>query len=141
MVLSLISTLASFSMKRPKTVLIIATTVALFAFAVHYNLLVGERDKLRVAEAGYKLAVTAFVEREAVMREDIRLAAEATAIVTAERNSQISALNTLRAGRQIDQDARVWGEQALPIGEIARLCEALPEMVGCQSGPKGNNHE
>ncbi len=129
--LGLLSTLASFSLKRPKLVMFIVAGLAIGAFGVHYKLIVGERDKLRVAEAGYKLAVEAFVEREAVMREDIRLAAEATAIVTAERNSQISALNRLRAGRQLDADARSWGEQALPISEIARLCEALPEMVGC----------
>lgn len=131
MLIGVLSTLASFSTKNPKTILFAGIGVAVLLFGIHYKLLVGERDKLRVAEAGYELAVAAFIEREAVMREDIRLAAEATANLAAERNSQISALNTLRAGRQIDEDARAWGEQALPIGEIVRLCEALPEMVGC----------
>ncbi len=138
MVLGLIGSLASFSVKRPKTVLIIAAVVAILAFGVHYKLIVGERDKLRVAEAGYKLAVASFILRESVLREDLRLAAEAAAVVTAERNSNISALNALRAGRQIDPDARSWGAQALPIGEISRLCETLPEMVGCQSTLPGN---
>ena len=131
MVLGLLSSLAGFSLKRPKTVAIIVVCLAVAAFGVHYKLLVGERDKLRVAEAGYELAIEAFLEREAVLQEDARIAAEATAELTIERNSQISALNALRAGRQIDQDARTWGAQALPISEIRLLCEALPELVGC----------
>ncbi len=138
MLLGIVSTLASFSTENPKTILVAGISVAILLFGIHYKMLVGERDKLRVAEAGYKLAVSAFERREATMREDIRLAAEATANLTAERNSQISALNTLRAGRQIDADARAWGEQALPIGEIVRLCEALPEMVGCQNTTPNN---
>ena len=133
MLISALATLANFSFKNPKILLIGAVVLAVVVFGIHYKLIVGERDKLRVAEAGYKTAVAAFIRREETMREDIRLAAEATALVTAERNSQISALNTLRAGRQIDEDARTWGEQALPISEIVRLCEALPEMVGCQN--------
>ena len=131
MVLTVLTSLARFSFRKPRTVAIIAVCLVVAAFGVHYKLLVGERDKLRVAEAGYELAIEAFLEREAVLREDARIAAEATAVLTIERNSQISALNALRAGRQIDQDARTWGEQALPIGEIRLLCEALPELVGC----------
>ncbi len=138
MVLGLISGLASFSMKNPKMVMVGVVGFAIIVFGIHYKLLVGERDKLRVAEAGYKLAVSAFVQREATLREDIRLAAEATALVTAERNSHISALVRLNAGRQADEDARSWGEQALPIGEIVRLCEALPEMIGCQNTAPNN---
>ncbi len=138
MALGIISSLASFASAKPKMMLMIAMGVAILAFTAHYKILVNERDKLRVAEAGYKQAVSAFVQREAVLREDLRLAAEATATVAAERNSQISALNALRAGRQIDSEAQSWGTQALPIGEISRLCETLPEMVGCQSTPPSN---
>ncbi len=133
MVVGILTKLAVFSLKRPKLVMFIVIGVAIAGFGIHYKLLVGERDKLRVAETAYKLAVAAFEQREEVLREDIRLAAEATALVTADRNSQISALSALRAGRQTDQEARSWGEQALPIGEIVRLCEALPEMAGCQN--------
>jgi len=131
MVLGILSSLASFSLKKPKLVMFIVVGIAIAGFGVHYKLIVGERDKLRIAEAGYEQAVAAFILREAVLKEDLRLAAEATAIVTAERNSNISALDALKRGRQIDPDARSWGKQALPIGEIRLLCETLPELIGC----------
>ena len=132
MVLTLLTGLANFSLKRPKLVAIIAVSLALAAFGVHYKLIVGERDKLRIAEAGYQQAVAAFVLREAVLREDARLAAEATQTLATDRNTNILALSELNAGRQIDQEARSWGTQGLPIGEITRLCEALPEISGCE---------
>ena len=70
--LGILSSLATFSLKKPKTVLIIAAIVAILAFSVHYKLLVGERDKLRIAEAGYKVAVSNFIAREASLQEDLR---------------------------------------------------------------------
>ena len=133
MVLTILSTIARFSLKKPKTVALLVASLAVGSFLIHYNLLVGERDKLRVAEAGFKRAITAFTQREAVLREDVRLATVANEILTAERNSDILALSTLRAGRESDSEARSWGRQALPISEISRLCETLPEMAGCQS--------
>lgn len=131
MVLAILAKLAVFSLKKPKTVAIIAAVLAVLSFGVHYKLIVGERDKLRVAEQGYKRAVEAFVLREAVLREDALLAAEATIKLTAQRNANISALDALRSLRQMDQEGRTWGSQPIPLGEISRLCEALPELKGC----------
>ena len=111
---------------------IILAGLAILAFGFHYKMLVGERDKLRVAEAGYKAATAAFIQRELVLREDARLAAEATATLAAERNADRAALDKLRVGRADDEESVVWGAQAIPVGEVARLCEALPEMVGCE---------
>ena len=132
MVLGILARLAVFSLKKPKTVAIIVAVLAVLTFGIHYNLLKGERDKLRVAEAGYRRAISAFVQRESVLREDARLAAEATATLTAERNADRAALDKLRTGRADDEESVVWGAQAIPVGEVARLCEALPEMVGCE---------
>ena len=132
MVLGILARLATFSLKKPKTVAIVVVVLAALAFGVHYNLLKGERDKLRVAEAGYKRAITAFVVLESILREDARIAAEATATLTAERNADRAALDKLRTGRADDEESVVWGAQQIPVGEVARLCEALPEMVGCE---------
>ena len=131
MVLSILARLATFSLKKPKTVAMIAAVVAILAFGVHYNMLVGERDKLRVAEVGYRRAVAAFVEREAILREDARIAAEATIKLTEQRNANISALDALRSLRQMDEEGRTWGTQPIPLGEVERLCTALPELEGC----------
>ncbi len=132
MVLGILARLAAFSLKKPKTVAIIVAVLAVLTFGIHYNLLKGERDKLRIAEAGYKRVITAFVVRESVLREDARIAAEATATLYAERNVDRAALDKLRTGRADDEESVVWGAQAIPVGEVARLCEALPEMVGCE---------
>ena len=131
MVLSILASLARFSLKKPKTVAIIVASLAILMFGIHYKLLVGERDKLRVAEAGYRRAVATFVVREAVLREDARLAAEATIKLTEQRNANVSALDALRSLRQMDEEGRMWGAQPIPLGEIERLCTALPELEGC----------
>ena len=131
MVLAILAKLAVFSLKKPKTVAIVVASLAILMFGIHYKLLIGERDKFRVAEAGYRRAVAAFVLRESVLREDARIAAEATVRLTEQRNANISALSALRSLREMDEEGRTWGTQPIPLGEISRLCTALPEMEGC----------
>lgn len=132
MVLGILTRLATFSLKNPKMIAFAVVGIAIAGFGIHYKLLVGERDKLRVVEAGYQAAVAAFELREAAMQEDIRLAAEATAQLSADRDAQRTALDLLRTGREGDEEAQAWGSQQLPVGEITRLCATLPGMVGCE---------
>lgn len=132
MALFLLTKLSRFSRANPKMVMLIVIGIAIAAFGIHYKMLVGERDKLRVAEQAYEAAVTAFELREATLQEDIRLAAAATAQLSADRDADRRALDTLRAGREADIEAQEWAIQQLPVGEIVRLCAALPEMVGCE---------
>ena len=128
--LGLLTSLAGFSTKNPKTVLIIAATVAILAFSVHYKLLVGERDKLRVAEAGYKTAVSNFIAREASLQEDLRLEREAAQVAVTERDNAREAVKLFRSSR-VDAESIEWAAQSVPVGEMERLCAALPELEGC----------
>jgi len=128
--LGLLIKLAGFSTKNPKTVFIIAASVALLAFGVHYKLIVGERDKLRVAEEGYKVAVAAFVEREASFQEDLRRERLAAGVAVAERNEARLSVEEFRNSRQ-DIESKEWAADNIPVAELERLCIALPEMVGC----------
>ena len=130
--LGLLTSLATFSLKKPKTVAIIAVSLAVAAFGIHYKMLVGERDKLRIAEAGYKQAVTAFVAREATLQEDIRKEREAAAIALSARDAIREALDTFRITRS-DQPSIEWAAQPVPNAEVERLCIALPEMTGCSA--------
>lgn len=131
MVLGLLIRLAGFSTKNPKTVLIIAAIVAILALAVHYKMLVSERDKLRTAQVGYELAVDTFRAREATLQEDLRIERTAAAIAVAERTEARRTLDVFMAGREDDPESMEWAQQAIPIGELERLCQALPEMEGC----------
>lgn len=132
MILGILTRLATFSLKNPKTIMFAVAGIAIVGFSIHYKLLVGERNKLRIAEAGYQAAVAAFEQREVTLQQDIRLAAEATAELVADRDAQRTALDLLRAGREGDEEAQAWGSQQLPVGEITRLCVTLPGMVGCE---------
>ncbi len=128
--LGLLIKLAGFSTKNPKTVISIVAVLAILAFGVHYKLLVGERDKLRVAEEGYKVAVAAFVVREASFQEDLIREREAAGIAVAERDEARLTVEEFRNARQ-DAESIEWAADDIPIGELERLCVALPEMVGC----------
>lgn len=118
-------------LKYPKLVGAGLMLAAVISIGVHYRLVIGERNDLRATKIELEGELAKAARNAVLLKEDIRLATVATAEVTAERNSQITALNTLRAGRQIDSEARSWGAQPVPLGEITRLCKALPEMVGC----------
>ena len=128
--LGLILKLAAFSTKRPKTIIAIVAVMALLAFGAHYKLLVGERDKLRVAEEGYKAAVSVFVLREATLQEDLRLERESTRVAIDERDAAHQAVLDFRNARN-DAESVEWASQSIPTGELQRLCVALPELVGC----------
>lgn len=130
MVLGILTKLAGFSVKNPKTVGIIAMVILAGAFGVHYKLLVGERDKLRVAEEGYKIAVTAFVQREETLQLDILLERAAAQMAVVDRDAANAALEDFRDSRD-DEESIEWASKQIPIGEVERLCVALPEMVGC----------
>ncbi len=130
--ITILAKLASFSTKNPKTVLTIVGILAIVAFSVHYKMLVGERDKLRVATVGYELAMETFRAREITLREDLRISDEAAAIAVAERTEARRTLDVFMAGREDDPESLEWAQQAIPIGELERLCQALPEMEGCQ---------
>ncbi len=126
--LGILTSLAGFSMKNPKTILFGAVGVLLFG--LHYKLLVGERDKLRVAEAGYKRAVTAFVAREETLQDDLRLEREAAQSAVNERDAARIAIDVFRSART-DTPSLQWAAQSVPVAEIERLCAALPDMEGC----------
>ena len=137
MVLSILARLAAFSLKKPKTVAIAVAVFAVLAFGVHYKLLVGERDKLRVAEEGYKVAVAAFIDREAALQEDLRLEREAAQVAVTERDNAREAVKLFRNSR-VDAESIEWAAQSVPVGEMERLCAALPEMTGCQNTAPNN---
>lgn len=130
--LALLSKLGGFSIKRPKVTMAIIGVLILVGFAIHYKLIVGERDKLRVAQVGYELAVDNFRAREATLQEDLRIERTAAAIAVAERTEARRTLDVFIAGRADDPESIEWAQQAIPIGELERLCQALPEMKGCQ---------
>ncbi len=132
MVLGLLVKLAGFSTKNPRAVLLIVLALLMVGFGVHYKLIVGERDKLRVAQVGYELAVDNFRAREATLQEDLRIERTAAAIAVAERTEARRTLDVFMAGREDDPESMEWAQQAIPIGELERLCQALPEMEGCQ---------
>lgn len=131
--LALLTKLGGFSIRRPKVVLGIVAIVIIAGFGIHYKMIVGERDKLRVAQVGYGLAIDAFRAREATLQEDLRISDEAAVIAVAERTEARRTLNTFLAGRENDPESMQWAQQSIPIGELERLCQALPEMEGCQN--------
>ena len=122
--------LAGLSLKRPKIAIGVVAVIAVLAVGVHYKLLVGERDKLRVAEEGYKVAVAAFVVREASFQEDLIRERLAAGIAVAERDEARRSVEDFRNARQ-DEESLEWAGNQIPVGELERLCVALPEMAGC----------
>ena len=132
MLMKALGALASFSLKKPKTVATIAVATVAVAFFAHYKLLVGERDKLRVAQDAYEVAIERFREREASLQTALENERQASILVAAERDEARRAVDVFRAGREGDAEAVEWASQSLPIGELVRLCAALPEMEGCQ---------
>ena len=67
-----------------------------------------------------------------VLEDALDLEREAAALAAAERDEARRAIDAFRAGRRDDPEALEWASQPLPIGELDRLCIALPEMEGCQ---------
>ncbi len=129
--ISVLTKLAGISLKRPKLVMAILASLVLVGFGVHYKMLVGERDKLKVATAGYEAAVVQFEAREASLQADLAIAQFAASQALPDRREARERLETFRRSRKSDAEAQAWAEQLLPIGEIQRLCTALPDMAGC----------
>ncbi|KKK69016.1 hypothetical protein LCGC14_2938230, partial [marine sediment metagenome] len=118
--ISVLTKLAGFSAKRPKVMIGIVAVLILAGFGIHYKMLVGERDKLRVAQVGYELAVDTFRAREATLKEDLRISDEAAAIAVAERTEARRTLDVFMAGREDDPESMEWAQQAIPIGQLER---------------------
>jgi len=130
--LGILTRLAGFSLRNPKFIMLIALSVAVAGFGVHYKLLKGERDKLRIAEVGYRRAVSMFEQREKILAADLAIAEQASRNAIREREASRVALDTFREGRKDDPESVAWGATLVPLGELARLCTALPELVGCE---------
>jgi len=130
MVLGIVAKVAGLAIKKPKMAGALVIGFAILAFGVHYKLIVGERDKLRVAEEGYKAAQEAFLVREADFQEDLRRERLAAGIAVAERDEARLSVETFRNSRT-DDESKEWAAGQIPVAELQRLCVALPEMEGC----------
>lgn len=121
-----------FLLRYPKLLGAGAMLIAIVAFGVHYKLLTGERDQLRVEKVAFQSALLKASRNMELLQEDARIAELATANAIFEREASRAALDAFRAGREEDPEAIAWGAQLMPLGELARLCVALPEMEGCE---------
>lgn len=130
-VLNLLTKLAAFSIKKPKTILVIVMIAAIGIFLAHYKMIIGERNKLEIANTAYAAAVERFEAREATLQADLILAQNAASQALQDRRAAYERLEAFRRGREADDEAQVWAAQPLPAGEITRLCAALPRMAGC----------
>ena len=128
--LGLLIKLAGFSTKNPKTIISIVAVLAILAFGVHYKLLVGERDKLRIVEQELIDVADAFKLREATYEDDIRRERLAAGVAVAERDEARLTVEEFRNSRK-DEESVEWASKWIPEGELERLCVALPEMAGC----------
>jgi hypothetical protein len=106
--------------------------VAIVAVGVHYKLVIGERNQLRIENTAYQAALIKAARNMEIIAEDQRVAEAAAITAINERAADRAALDALRAGRTEDPEAVAWGTQDVPSGERERLCEALPEMAGCE---------
>ena len=111
--------------------------VVILSIGVHYRLVIGERNELRVEKIALEFDLAKAATNIEKYKENARVAAEATAIVAAERDAHRASLDLLREGREDDPEALEWAAQPLPAGELIRLCETLPEMTGCVT-PENN---
>ncbi len=122
----------AFLLKYPKLIASgLAVTIALSFFA-HYKYMQHKIDKLETEKAAFEFALEKAATNMRLMEADARVAAEATATVMAERNAARHALDDLRRGRENDPEAQAWAAEPIPLTELARLCEALPNMDGCE---------
>ena len=118
-------------LKYPKLLGAGIAVVVILSIGVHYRLVIGERNDLRTEKIALEFDLAKAATNIEKYKENARIAAEATALVTAERDAHRASLDLLRAGREDDPEALEWAAQPLPAGELIRLCEALPEMTGC----------
>ena len=123
---------------KPKIALAIAATVIIGGYVAHYKYLQGKVDRLTTERDAIQAAYNIAVENIEKMAEDARIAEEATRQAIAEREAARAALDEFRRGRENDAEAAAWGAQLIPLGELERMCVALPEMDGCPSTPETN---
>lgn len=108
-----------------KLIVIVASLALAGAAAWHYRSVLADRAVLRMDNQVLK---SQLLEAAA----DLDAERRAVASVRLQRDSAQAALNLLRSGRDGDEDAQQWAAQSLPPGELARLCEAMPWLSGCQ---------
>ena len=116
-----------------------ALALVVVGFFIHYKLLVNERDNLRADNIVLEADLAKAAANKAKLEENARVSRIAAATAVTERDAARATLDTLRAGRQNDPEAQEWGTQMIPLGELERLCEALPEMIGCTIVPSLND--
>lgn len=123
---------------KPKLMLAIAATVVIGAHFAHYKYLQSKVDTLRTERDAFESAYNIARENIERMTEDARIAEEATRQAIAEREAARAALDEFRRGRENDAESQVWGAQLIPLGELERMCIALPELDGCPNTPETN---
>ena len=109
----------------------IAILGVIAAVGMHYRHVINERDQLEVEKTAFKFALEKAAASLATLQEDARIAEQATKDAMAERDANRAALTQLQAARKEDPEAVEWAAQPIPLGEVTRLCQALPEMDGC----------
>ena len=119
-------------LRSPKVLGITAVVLVLGALGVHHKLVLSERDRLRDENAALGFDLETARANQQVLEDALDLEREAAAVATAERDEARRAIDKFRAGRRDDPEAQEWASQPLPLGELERLCVALPEMDGCQ---------
>ena len=105
---------------------------ALIGFGIHYKFLVKSRNQLKAEKVSFQLALSKAAANMELLAEDQRIAQAATARVIIEREDARAALEAFTEGRKLDPDSVAWGATLVPLGELTRLCTALPELAGCE---------
>lgn len=118
-------------LKYPRIALYGALATVALGFFGHYKYMSHKIDVLETEKAAFEFALAAAARNMAIMEEDALRAAEATIITRRERDAAHAALDVLRAGRESDPESHAWGAQLVPLGELTRICIAIPELDGC----------
>lgn len=118
--------------RSPKVLGALAVVLVVGALGVHHKLVLNERDRLRDENIALEANLETARANQRILEDALDLEREAAAVATAERDEARRAIDKFRAGRRDDPEALEWAAQPLPLGELERLCVALPEMDGCQ---------
>ncbi len=117
----------------------IGGAVIALGFVGHYFWVLDQRDDLREEKIVLEADLAKAAANAEKRKENARVSRIAAAAAVTERDAARAALDILRAGRVNDPEAQEWGTQMIPLGELERLCEALPEMIGCTIVPNPND--
>ena len=126
----MVSRLISLALGKPKLILIVVAVVAAGGHFAHYKHLQGKVDRLSTEKAAISRALSIASQTVEAKENALRIEREAVAAVMQERDSAHKALSAFRSGRN-DQESIEWAAQAVPQAERDRMCEAVPELVGC----------